>query len=322
MTKKLAPFFLMLLLTSCEQAMNIKLNSGALIDIPPEEVPVPDTTPPLILGLVNLTETRFKRTWSWSCSETSCSYRHLISTNAIETLSGSYDSTDTANLNNGTGTYYIHVQARDAAGNESGVMSFSVTLQQRFIIGTGRYNSATESWDMFYGSTLDSNERIVSVGLTKGGPGHNNDSLVIRRTSDGALDSTFGTNGITIFDFISASSEVPNCVATQADNKIVVAGFANTGSRGFVARLNEDGSIDTSFATNGIYLFATADSTEFRGITIDSAQNILVTGYHNNGGASNARLVVARLTPSGVLDTSFSSDGLYHYAISNEDVMG
>ncbi len=58
----------------------------------------------------------------------------------------------------------------------------------------------------------------------------NSDEGVVRYNSNGSLDTTFGTNGITRIDF-QGGSDTPVGLAVQPDSRIVVAGFSDTGPR-------------------------------------------------------------------------------------------
>jgi uncharacterized delta-60 repeat protein len=51
------------------------------------------------------------------------------------------------------------------------------------------------------------------------------DFAVARYTADGALDPSFGSDGTVTVDFFGASDSA-QCVAIQADGKILVAGSA------------------------------------------------------------------------------------------------
>ena len=84
-----------------------------------------DTTAPSVTNLA-LTNSSNTWSWSWGCSEAICKYRHEIKTSTgPATLSGNYGTDVTAAPGGGSadGTYYAHVQAKDAAGNESVVVA-------------------------------------------------------------------------------------------------------------------------------------------------------------------------------------------------------
>src|SRR4051812_47522157 len=62
------------------------------------------------------------------------------------------------------------------------------------------------------------------------------------------LDRTFGNGGSVIVPFASVDS-IAEAVVVQPDGKIVAAGVA--GSNCALARVNPDGSLDTSFGDGG-----------------------------------------------------------------------
>jgi uncharacterized delta-60 repeat protein len=86
-------------------------------------------------------------------------------------------------------------------------------------------------------------------------------------------------------------------------DKIVVAGYSD-GDFAF-ARLNKDGSLDTSFDTDGKQTvdFGAIDSANAVEVAGD---RIVAAGYT---GYPNADFAVTRLTKSGSLDASFDGDG-------------
>ncbi|WP_291516010.1 Ig-like domain-containing protein [Bdellovibrio sp. ArHS] len=77
-----------------------------------------DSVAPTITGLSDDGTWRTSKTWNWSCSET-CTFRHLVDMSAVSTPATSFSSTTTATQSSGSGTYYLHVQAQDSAGNSS-----------------------------------------------------------------------------------------------------------------------------------------------------------------------------------------------------------
>jgi len=77
---------------------------------------------------------------------------------------------------------------------------------------------------------------------------------VARLHADGRPDLTFDIDGIQTIGFAGGTAtEVANALALQADRKIVVAGYAPVnGINDFaLVRLNENGSLDTSFGNGG-----------------------------------------------------------------------
>src|SRR5206468_12907419 len=74
---------------------------------------------------------------------------------------------------------------------------------------------------------------------------------VWRLSTDGTLDTTFGTGGAAVLALPDAQQA--NAVAIQKDGKIVVAGYSESmNDKSFlVARFNTDGSLDTGFGGTG-----------------------------------------------------------------------
>jgi uncharacterized delta-60 repeat protein len=129
------------------------------------------------------------------------------------------------------------------------------------------------------------------------------------------LDTTFGTNGKVIYPTITSGQTIQ----LQSDGKIVSCYLGNFSISGNVrlARFNVDGSIDTTFGTNG-YVITTIvnESGPLNMMKLQSNGKILVTGFVSSNGGNNASyfdFCTARFNSDGTLDTSFGTNG---YAIT------
>lgn len=89
-----------------------------------------DSIPPEVRGLVDNTTPASSISWSWGCSESDCTYRHKVNQVAQYTFTQEeqYNNEISAEQRQGSGTYYLHVQAKDVAGNESMVETVSAIL--------------------------------------------------------------------------------------------------------------------------------------------------------------------------------------------------
>ena len=77
------------------------------------------------------------------------------------------------------------------------------------------------------------------------------DFALARYNTDGSLDTSFDTDGKVTTDF-GAGNTRASAVAVQPDGKIVAAGEAHISTFDFaLARYNADGSLDTTFDTDG-----------------------------------------------------------------------
>jgi uncharacterized delta-60 repeat protein len=125
--------------------------------------------------------------------------------------------------------------------------------------------------------------------------------FVARYNIDGSLDTGFGSGGIAS----PWADMTPAAIAIQTDGKILIAGnvYVKRSTLGFgIVRLNTSGQLDTSFGTGGKVTVSFSASTSASGIGIQSNGRIVVVGTDKN-------FVIARLTTSGALDSSFGSGG-------------
>lgn len=138
----------------------------------------------------------------------------------------------------------------------------------------------------------------------------------VRYLANGAIDTTYGTNGVRIYDLNPAavSASVLQNAVLQSDGKLVLAGYDRNVSTGnydwVVARLNTDGTLDNTFSADGTTLIEFTNGLTDYGndVAIQSDGRILVMG----SGAippNGYDLAFARLNTDGSLDTTFDGDG-------------
>lgn len=134
------------------------------------------------------------------------------------------------------------------------------------------------------------------------------DFTILRYNSDGSIDTTFDTDGIVRNQ--SPEQDVLFDIALQNDGKIVAVGYiGNTNNDIYVGRYNANGSIDTSFATNGFFTFDFASNHNYAfAVAVASDNKIVICGNYQNGLISSA--FVARLNANGTFDTTFNSNGI------------
>lgn len=152
---------------------------------------------------------------------------------------------------------------------------------------------------------LQSDGKIVLVGSRDNGIDY--DFACARYNSDGNLDSTFGTDGKVTTDFVGGNDYATSS-SVQLDGKIVIAG---TGGATFeLLRFNNDGSLDTSFDSDGKII--TNLGVSFNGanaLTLQTDGKIVVGGYHWDT-FSDQDFTVIRYNGDGTLDNSFDGDGI------------
>lgn len=131
--------------------------------------------------------------------------------------------------------------------------------------------------------------------------------------SAGDLITGFGVGGRVLFD-AGSFDDFGYSIAVQNDGRFIVAGTVYTSDGGLdfgVARFNPDGSVDSTFGTDGFVAvdFGNGSSSddEARAVRLDAAGNIVVAGFTFAGNSND--FAMARLTSTGALDSSFGSGG-------------
>ncbi|HRJ45182.1 MAG TPA: delta-60 repeat domain-containing protein, partial [Caldilineaceae bacterium] len=106
--------------------------------------------------------------------------------------------------------------------------------------------------DVAYAVAIQDDGKIVVGGTYVNGT-PNDDLFLARYNSDGSLDTTFDSDGIVTVSVAVGDDEGLD-VALQSDGKILLAGLgkAAAGKNHFILfRYNSDGSLDTSFDSDG-----------------------------------------------------------------------
>jgi uncharacterized delta-60 repeat protein len=203
-----------------------------------------------------------------------------------------------------------------AVGIGQELANFIPTIQRATSVALARYdvNGALEAnfgtggqeLNQFQGPSQDSAAGVVvqpdgkvvaAIRLAPTGGG--TELALVRYSTDGSLDTTFGSGGATRL----AAGWVYG-LALQADGKIVAL-ITNLGFQNKVVRVNADGSLDTSFGTNSA---VTLDFTS-NSITVDANGGIVVGGHKFSAGTSSEKGVVARFLSNGSPDATFGGTG-------------
>ena len=156
--------------------------------------------------------------------------------------------------------------------------------------------------------TVQSDGKIIIAGNCGDYP---YDYFLVRMHTDGTFDTSFGTGGMVITD-LNSGADYCNGVVLQSDGKIIAAGRSFTGSSYdfSLARYNSDGSLDTSFDSDGIVTTPIGSNWDYgESVAIQSNGKILLAGYSDSG-SSNLDFALARYNSDGSLDTGFDSDGI------------
>ncbi len=158
---------------------------------------------------------------------------------------------------------------------------------------------------------------LAGTGLVTSANAYN--FCVARYNTNGTLDTSFGTNGKANFEITNYNNSYKRDYATgialQSDGKIVISGycpdanFSSADNESAVIRLNTNGTLDTTYATNGILRFGFGSAhCQANNIAIQPDNKVVVAGYSTTT-SSDHDFAVARINTDGTLDTDFSNDG-------------
>lgn len=125
------------------------------------------------------------------------------------------------------------------------------------------------------------------------------DARDFANTPSGGLDPTFGKNGAVIINGSLNNLDEAYFVHEDSAGRILVAGRVSvTGGVGDAAvlRFLPNGSLDTSFATNGIYTSVLCGNYYY--VNEDSMGNIVVTGNDNTAGCGGDGIILVTVLDS------------------------
>jgi uncharacterized delta-60 repeat protein len=225
----------------------------------------------------------------------------LVRYNTNGTLDTTFGGTGLVQINlpnfNSDGVWALAILRDPAnAANDKIVTMEAPKTSSGYSVGVARYN-LDGSLDASFGTNgrmvttvpgvslgdwamaLQSDGSVVVTGYYQYTNGTPQDTFLLRYTAAGVLDSTFGNNGIVVFD--AGGSDVGYSVAIQpSDGKILVAGYSSlTNGSAFVARFQTGGTLDTTFGSNGEALDTFANSgSSFHGLAVQSDGKIVAVG--------------------------------------------
>ncbi|MBA2480747.1 MAG: carbohydrate-binding protein [Planctomycetes bacterium] len=168
------------------------------------------------------------------------------------------------------------------------IASMELQADGRIVVGGGQYR-----------------DQATSVGQ----------AIVLRYLADGALDTGFGSGGISYPGLTGQYAHV-KAIAFASDGKILAAvqggpTSANDSLQIRVARLNRNGTVDGSFGVNGLASTAFPFGAMPTDIAIQGDGKPVVVGWslQDDRQQPYRHSLLARFTPSGSLDSAFGGSG-------------
>lgn len=163
----------------------------------------------------------------------------------------------------------------------------------------GKVTTAIDAFAEANDVVVQPNGKIVAAGIcltTSAGPAF----AVVRYSTDGSLDPSFGSGGVALNHPSSMfSARGIRSIALQPDGRIVAAAF------GEIARYNANGSLDSSFGSMGEVI----DDFSFdKTLVLQPDGKIVVSGTGASEGTGED-FALQRYNSDGSLDLTFGSGG-------------
>ena len=165
--------------------------------------------------------------------------------------------------------------------------------------------------DIAYGVAIQSDGKIVVAGETNDASATKSNFAVVRYTSTGALDTSFGTGG-KITTGIGSINDYCTCVAVQSDGKIIVGGYTHTAAdttNFAMVRYTSTGALDTTFNSSGKVSTDMGGVDTAEVIVVQSTGKIILAGSTSNVATDYSYFALARYNANGSLDTTFNTSG-------------
>lgn len=156
--------------------------------------------------------------------------------------------------------------------------------------------------------SLQNNGKIIAAGGSA--TGNRFGFTLSRYLSNGTLDSSFGTEGIS---FINNYSEIYSAIVLN-DNSIIATGIDDADNNIIIAKYNENGNLDSTFGDSGQAheSFKGVDATLGAAIKVQQDGKIVIAGladFIDADGAYEPQILTARFNADGSVDKNFAGKG-------------
>ena len=166
------------------------------------------------------------------------------------------------------------------------------------------------TYDQINALAIDSSDRIIAVGYDTFANNQGYNIVLMRFTTGGVLDTTFGTNGVVKSSISGASpyGGILNALVIDSSGRIIVGGFTTGPYKFLLARYTSAGVLDNTFGSSG-YTTTTPGSTTdaIFSLALDGDGKILAAGESIGGGGY--RFAIGRYSANGIIDTTYGTSG-------------
>jgi len=132
-------------------------------------------------------------------------------------------------------------------------------------------------------------------------------------SENGAIDTTFGDNGVTMIDLPTGNTYGDHAAALfeRPDGRLLMVANTTDYTQGALVQVTADGELDAGFGTGGIRLFTHGfDDLRAFAAALQSDGKVLVAGMcYDCGPSIGGDTFISRYGTTGALDTTFATSG-------------
>jgi uncharacterized delta-60 repeat protein len=172
------------------------------------------------------------------------------------------------------------------------------------------FNAGSGANDLVRSITLDSTGKVLLGGYFTKFSGTNR-SYFVRLNADGSVDSGFAALSFQESNADLGDADVRASIVIPSDGKYLIAGnfsSINAIPRSSIARLNTDGSVDTTFVPSGFTVYGEGTTSEYwiTDVALQPDERILASGRFASGQPfPNDDLPMVRLNTNGSFESFF-----------------
>lgn len=188
---------------------------------------------------------------------------------------------------------------------------------QDMSFGTGGMVSIQHGLETYgYALKVDNNGKILIAGIFYDAV-YNGKIFIDRFHANGQIDSTFNGVGSLELD-VNVNEEICNSMVIDNNGKIILAGSANGNQSCLFARVNSNGTLDTTFGANGFRMvdYTPAGSESINEVRLLSSGTIVGAGYGYNTLLFGDVSMLVKLNGDGDVVTNFGVNGVVFPAVS------
>ncbi len=165
-----------------------------------------------------------------------------------------------------------------------------------------------------------SDDKILVGGTTASqlNPNDGSDFAILRSTADGRIDSTFGTNGVSIINFTGHFSDQLSDIYLRPNGDILVTGYFSGNASFELAQLKPNGSVDSTFGIHGKLIITEVMTSKPMSSVLLPSGKIICAGNITRGHAGwDNTLGLLCINVNGSIDSSFGVNGVSFDTVNN-----